>query len=68
MVNRVKDPLIPIGCADETARVLRRAYAAAGRSDRFRYVRIEDKEGHGFGPQENTEHLAWMRTWMLRPQ
>jgi hypothetical protein len=68
MVNRVKDPLIPIGCADETARVLRRAYAAAGRSDRFRYVRIEDREGHGFGPQENTEHLAWMRTWMLRPQ
>ena len=66
MANRVKDPLIPIGCADETDRVLRRAYAAAGRSDRYRYVRIEGTEGHGFGPQEAELHLAWMRTWLLR--
>ena len=65
MVNRVKDPLIPISCADETDRALRPAYAAAGGGNRYRYVRIEEQEGHGFGPKENAENLAWMRAWML---
>lgn len=66
MANRVQDALIPISCADETDRVLRRAYAAAGRRDRYRYVRIENTEGHGFGPEEEEQHLAWMRTWLLQ--
>ena len=49
MVNRAQDPLVPIACADETDRVLARAYAASGRRDRYRYVRVEDAEGHGLG-------------------
>lgn len=65
MVNRVKDPLIPISCADETDRALRPAYAAVGRAEHFRYLRIEEQEGHGFGPTENAENLAWMRAWTL---
>ncbi len=65
MVNRAQDPLVPISCADETARVLQRAYAAAGRRDRFRFVRIEDLEGHGAGPRESKENFSWLRTWLL---
>jgi hypothetical protein len=65
MVNRAKDPLVPIACADETDRVLARAYAAGGRRDRYRYVRIEDAEGHGLGPRENEENLAWLRRWLF---
>jgi len=65
MVNRVKDPLVPIACADETDRVLARAFAASGRRDRYRFVRIEDAEGHGLGPRENEENLAWLRRWLF---
>ena len=65
MVNRVQDPLIPIRCADATHRALERAYAAVGRPDHYRYVRLEGEEGHGFGSREKAEHLAWMQTWLL---
>ena len=65
MVNRVEDPLIPIRCADETHRALESAYAAAGRPGHYRYVRLEGEEGHGVGPREKAEHLAWMQTWLL---
>ncbi len=65
MVNRAKDPLVPIACADETNAVLARAYAASGHRDRYRYVRVEDAEGHGLGPREDAENLAWLRQWLL---
>jgi hypothetical protein len=65
MVNRVQDALIPIACADATDRVLARAFRAAGRSDRYRFVRIEDAEGHGLGAREDAENLAWLRRWLF---
>jgi hypothetical protein len=65
MVNRTQDALVPIACADETDRVLARAYAASGRRDRYRYVRITDAEGHGLGPRESEENIAWLRRWLL---
>jgi dienelactone hydrolase len=63
MVNRAGDPLIPIACADETARVLTDAYARAGTPERFRYVRLEG-EGHGFGPSEAELTMAWLQRWL----
>ena len=65
MVNRVQDPLIPIACADETQRVLAPVYASGGFARRFRFVRIEEAEGHGLGPREDQENRAWLRTWLL---
>lgn len=65
MVNRAADPLIPVACADETARILADAYATAGASDRFRYVRLEG-EGHGVGPEELAAAMAWLRTWLAK--
>jgi hypothetical protein len=65
MVNRTQDPLIPIACADETARVLAPAYARGGFSQRFRYVRLTDVAGHGLGPREDAENHAWLREWLL---
>jgi hypothetical protein len=65
MVNRVQDPLVPIACADATDRVLGRAFRAAGKGDRYRFVRIEEAEGHGLGARENAEDLAWLRRWLF---
>lgn len=66
MVNRTGDELIPISCADETARTLTAAFSRAGAAERFRFVRLPDS-GHGFGPQEATEAMAWLVRW-LRPK
>src|SRR5690349_7743484 len=65
MVSRDGDPIIPISCADETARVLRGAYARAGRSDRFRY-RVIEAAVHGLDVRDQEETLAWLERW-LRP-
>ena len=62
MTNRIGDELIPIGCADETARVLTEAFARAGRPDHFRFVRIEGA-GHGIGTEERQEVQAWFDKW-----
>ncbi len=66
MVNRSGDQLIPVACADETARILSAAFARAGVADRFRYVRLPDA-GHGYGPQEAAEAMAWLVRW-LKPK
>jgi dienelactone hydrolase len=63
MVNKVGDELIPISCADATARALERAYRRAGASDRFRYVRLP-VAGHGMGADENSETFAWLQQWL----
>lgn len=63
MMNRASDPLIPISCADETARALSAAYAAAGAPQRFRFTRMEG-EGHGMGPAEIDATTAWLREWL----
>ena len=63
MVNRAGDPLIPISCAETTAKALARAYAKAGAPDRFRYVRLPT-EGHGIGPDERRETMEWLRRWL----
>lgn len=64
MVNRSGDPLIPVSCADETARVLSEAYARAGQPQRFRYLRL-DLEGHGAGAEEVVPAREWLRQWLL---
>jgi hypothetical protein len=63
MINRVGDELIPIACADETARALEPAYTAAGAGDHFRYVRLEG-EGHGIGKEEGRLMLEWLQQWL----
>jgi dienelactone hydrolase len=62
MVNRTGDELVPVSCADETARVLQDAYADAGVPERFRYVRLE-QPGHGIGPDELNAMNAWFQRW-----
>lgn len=63
MMNRASDPLIPISCADETARVLTEAYARAGTPQRFRFMRM-DGEGHGMGAPEIDATMAWLKEWL----
>lgn len=63
MVNRDGDPLIPIACADETARILAAAYARADASDRFSFLRLQG-EGHGFGEAESAAAMAWLEKWL----
>lgn len=63
MKNRVGDQLIPVACADETAKVLAPAYARAGSPERFRYLRVEGTE-HGSGEEERRETLAWFQEWL----
>lgn len=65
MVNRSGDAVIPIACADQTARVLEAAYARAGAAERFRYVRLE-REGHGLSTEEGRALFDWLQRW-LRP-
>jgi hypothetical protein len=62
MVNGRKDLPIPIACAERTAWALRRAYAAAGRSDRFRFVVID--EGHVMGGVAQDEAMRWLKRWL----
>lgn len=66
MVNRDGDPVIPISCADATARVLRRAYAAAGAPDRFHY-RVLEGSTHGLDLRDQQETLAWLGRWLRPP-
>ena len=66
MVNRIDDPLIPISCADATAKALARAYERAGAPERFRYVRVAEP-GHGVGAQEGNEAMVWLQDWLQRP-
>ena len=63
MVNRTQDEMIPISCADDTARLLGPAYQEAGMAERFRYVRLE-ASGHGIGADERREAAAWFEKWM----
>lgn len=63
MVNRVQDELIPISCADETARILTRAYDRHDAAARFRYVRL-DQPGHGMGLEERRDGMAWLQQWL----
>ncbi len=63
MVNRAGDPLIPVSCADETARVLTDAFARAGVPQRFRFLRFEG-EGHGMAAPEIDATMAWLRQWL----
>ena len=63
MVNRIEDPLIPISCADATAKALARAYERAGVPERFRYVRVAEP-GHGVGVQEANEAMVWLQDWL----
>lgn len=63
MVNRTQDEMIPISCADETARLLGPAYREAGMAERFRYVRLE-ASGHGIATAERREAAAWFEKWM----
>jgi hypothetical protein len=66
LVIRSEDPIIPVSCADETATVLTRAFARAGASDRFRYVRLE-QSGHGIASLEWREAMPWLQRWLLGP-
>jgi len=66
MINRSPDPLIPVSCADETARVLTDAFTRAGVPQRFRYLRF-DTEGHGVGGPELAETMAWLKQWLASP-
>jgi dienelactone hydrolase len=67
MVNRDGDPIIPIACADSTARVLARGYARAGVPDRFRY-RVIEAAVHGLDARDVEETLAWFDRWLRPPR
>ena len=56
---------LPIACADETERVLASAYARSGFARRFRYVKVTHAAGHGLGPREGAENLAWLHEWLV---
>src|SRR5262249_20098378 len=66
MMNRADDQLIPVSCADATARVLTRAYARAGHPTRFRYLRLPGG-GHGFGAEESEAAIGWFQQRLLAP-
>jgi len=63
MQNRIADELIPIACADATARALEAAYTGAGRAERFRYQRGE-QQGHGIDRRERKAAMDWLRRWL----
>jgi dienelactone hydrolase len=58
------DPAIPIECARNTADALERAYAAAGMSDRFRFV-VFPGQGHNLGTESQREALEWWQHWLV---
>jgi hypothetical protein len=63
MLNLDGDPVIPIQCAETTARALRAAYDAAGVPERFRYVVFSGQE-HGQDIRFRSEILAWLDRWL----
>lgn len=67
MVNRDRDPIIPFSCAEETARLLRRAYERAGVPERFRFTVINGDQ-HGLDARDGEETLAWLYRWMQSPR
>jgi dienelactone hydrolase len=64
MVNRRGDQIIPVECADATARAVERAYRRAGLADRFEYRLIEGQE-HGTGSTEYDAMMKWIDRWLL---
>ena len=67
MVNGADDAAVPTACASETARILRRAYARAGVTERFRFVLLPGA-GHDLGELAAHEVLAWWYRWLLEPR
>ncbi|HEV7733775.1 MAG TPA: hypothetical protein VGR62_16520 [Candidatus Binatia bacterium] len=65
LVNRVDDPAVPIACADETARALAPAYAAAGVTDHFRQLRL-DGRASGLGPEERKAVMDFLARRLVR--
>jgi len=65
MVNRDRDPIIPLACAETTAEALRPAYRRAGAPERFRYVVLPGAQ-HGIDEREMEETVVWLDRW-LRP-
>lgn len=63
MINRTQDLIIPVACADATAEALTRAFAAAGESERFSYLRVQG-EGHGVGRDDIAATIAWLQRWL----
>ncbi len=64
LVHRTGDDVVPVACADTTARALADAYDAAGAAERFRYVR-RDAAGRGTGDGERDAALEWVRRWLV---
>jgi dienelactone hydrolase len=62
MVNGRRDLPIPIGCAESTARALRRAHAIVGDPARFRFVVVD--EGHLMDERAQRETFDWFRKWL----
>jgi dienelactone hydrolase len=63
MVNRDKDPIIPLACADTTAEALSAAYARAGMPERFRYTVFAGNQ-HGLDEREMEETVVWLERWL----
>lgn len=63
LVNRDHDPIIPLACADETARVLAGAYRRAGIPERFRYTVLRGEQ-HGLDRREMEETAIWLNRWL----
>jgi len=64
MVNGDDDPAIPFACASATADALRRAYAAAGVPERFRFA-VVPGGGHEVQPDARWETLGWVQRWLV---
>lgn len=64
LINGADDPAIPAACARRTARVLARAYDAAGVPERFRFELYADR-GHDVGARAEIDALAWWDRWLL---
>lgn len=65
LVNRTDDPAMPIACADETARALTPAYAAAGVPDHFRLLRLDGRSG-GLGIDERKAVMDFLARRFVR--
>jgi dienelactone hydrolase len=63
MVNGRGDIAMPFFCVRNTATALTRAYAAAGRRDRFRLVALDGD--HNVPVDETARYtVAWLRRWL----
>ncbi len=66
LVHRPRDHLIPVRCAQRTARAVRRADTRAGTPDRFRLI-LNPVPGHGIGDVERTAYVQWFQHWFRLP-